>query len=128
MVLAHFKGAVEILASVSLHAQPEHMGQELCLYLLPFVASGVVARRQKVFSGLVISPGPKIPLADFLLILCISYAAGHDLTFNTILWLSFLSTASGFCSSKLERVYLRKRKPKPNKTTLAKNECNKSNA
>lgn len=66
MVLAHFRGAVEILASVSLHAQPEHMGQELCLYLLPFVAAGVVARRQKVFSGPVISHGPKIPLADFL--------------------------------------------------------------
>lgn len=53
--------------------------------------------------------GPKSCwLSCSLLFICASYVAGHDLNLNRICWLPFISTMSGFSSSKLEGVYLRK--------------------
>lgn len=96
---------------VSLHIQPEHMGQELCLsLLLPSVLSEIMARRQKAFLIHDIHPmGPKSCwLSSSLLFIYTSYAAGHDLNLNRICWLPFISTVSGFSSSKLEGICLRK--------------------
>lgn len=53
--------------------------------------------------------GPKSCwLSSSLLFIYTSCAAGHDLNLNRICWLPFISTVSGFSSSKLERVCLRK--------------------
>lgn len=53
--------------------------------------------------------GPKSCwLSSSLLFIYTSYAAGHDLNLNRICWLPFISTVSGFSSSKLEGICLRK--------------------